>query len=66
VIELVVQVQLPQPTLPQAGILCDAQQQMYYWLLVIWNYTLVEDLVSLGPDLVYAPSVYTHAYIFIS
>jgi hypothetical protein len=55
----------------QAGILCNAQQQMY-WLLVIWNYTLVEDLVSFRsrgmifrPDLVCVSFVYTHVYNFI-
>lgn len=67
VIELIIQ--LPQAMqrrshLLQAGILCNAQQQMY-WLLVIRNHALVEDLASFRscrmifrPDLAYVSFVY--------
>jgi hypothetical protein len=73
VIELIIQLHQPcrdALTLLQAGILCNAQQLMY-WLLVIWNYTLVEDLVSFRsrgmifrPDLVCVSCVYPCLYFY--
>lgn len=73
VIELIIQ--LPQALqrrshLLQAGILCNAQQQMY-WLLVIRNHALVEDLASFRscrmifrPDLAYVSFVYICLYFY--